>query len=100
LPAEFRRDLTHHKRRNGMTENDKGTGKDWKVEAEEALERAGESLRAAWEASRDTRLAALEGARQAARQFGEAIDRGVAAARDRWAAEDARAESSTEAEEE
>jgi hypothetical protein len=96
LPAEFRRDLTHHTRRNGMTENDKGTGKDWKVEAEEALERAGESLRAAWEASRDTRLAALEGARQ----FGEAIDRGVAAARDRWAAEDARAESSTEAEEE
>ncbi|MGH3651070.1 MAG: hypothetical protein ACRDU9_10225 [Acidimicrobiia bacterium] len=83
-----------------MTEDDKRTDKDWKVEAEEALERAGESLRAAWEASRETRLGGLERARQAARQFGEAIDRGVAAARERWAAEHAKAQTSTTAEEE
>lgn len=68
-----------------MTEESDSTRKDWKDEAEEALERAGESLRAAWEASRETRLSALEAARQAARQLGEAIDRGVGAARERWA---------------
>jgi hypothetical protein len=57
---------------------------DWVVDAEEALNRASESLRAAWEATKDTRVGALTSAKQAAKQLGEAIDRGVEAARSRW----------------
>lgn len=58
--------------------------KDWFDEAEDALEKAGIALRAAWDASRDSRMSALESAKKAARQLGDAIDRGVAGARERW----------------
>lgn len=59
---------------------------EWIKEAEEALERAGDSLNAAWQATRDTRMSALESAKQAAKQLGEAIDRGVDTAKERWRA--------------
>jgi hypothetical protein len=59
--------------------------KDWKTEAEEALQKAGDSLTAAWDASRDGRVSALEAAKLAARQLGEAIDKGVAVAKETWA---------------
>lgn len=57
--------------------------KEWIDDAERALEGAGEAIRAAWNASRDSRLSALESAKQAAKQLGEAIERGVDAARTR-----------------
>jgi hypothetical protein len=57
-------------------------GRRWIEEAEEALSRTGDALRAAWEGSRDARMSALEAAREAATGLGQAIDRGVEAARD------------------
>ncbi len=60
---------------------------DWASEAEAALEGVGNALRDAWEASRDARLNALESAKQAAQQLGEAIDHGVAAAKEKWEAQ-------------
>lgn len=60
---------------------------DWASEAEAALEGVGNALREAWEASRDARLNALESAKKAAQQLGEAIDHGVAAAKDKWEAQ-------------
>lgn len=57
---------------------------DWANEAEAALEGVGVALREAWEASRDARLNALESAKKAAQALGEAIDEGVAAAREKW----------------
>lgn len=61
--------------------------RDWKAEAEEALQKTGDSLSAAWEATREGRMNALEKAKEAAAQLGAAIDRGVAAAKERWGAE-------------
>lgn len=58
--------------------------KDWKADAEEALQKTGDSLSAAWDATREGRMSALEAAKTAARQLGEAIDQGVAAAKERW----------------
>ena len=60
---------------------------DWASEAEAALEGVGDALREAWEASRDARLNALESAKKAALQLGEAIDHGVAAAKEKWEAQ-------------
>lgn len=65
------------------TAGDAGRRKEWMDDAEKAWEGAGEALRAAWNASRDSRLSALESAKQAARQLGEAIERGVDAAKTR-----------------
>jgi len=58
--------------------------KDWYHEAEEALDRAGSALKGAWEASRDARMSALESAKKAAQQLGDAIERGVAGAKGQW----------------
>jgi hypothetical protein len=57
---------------------------DWVDDNEMALERAAEALRAAWDATRDTRVNALESAKLAAKQLAEAIDRGVETARQKW----------------
>lgn len=62
---------------------------DWASEAEAALEGVGNALREAWDASRDARLSALESAKKAAQQLGEAIDHGVAAAKEKWEAQGA-----------
>lgn len=64
----------------------KAMAKEWFDEAEAALERTGESLRAAWDASRGSRMSALEAAKEAASQLGAAIDRGVSGAKQRWEA--------------
>ncbi len=69
---------------------------DWANEAEAALEGVGNALREAWEASRGARLNALESAKKAAQQLGEAIDQGVAAAKEKW---EAQAEPATPSEE-
>lgn len=70
---------------------------DWADEAEAALEGVGDALREAWDASREARLNALESAKKLAQQLGEAIDQGVAAAREKWESQDA-AESAADSE--
>ncbi|MCI0543565.1 MAG: hypothetical protein L0Z49_03845 [Actinobacteria bacterium] len=71
-----------------MTEDTDNTGArkrpEWVDDAEDALSRAGEAVRAAWEATKETRVSALDSAKTAAKQLGEAIDRGVEAARQKW----------------
>lgn len=69
---------------NTEEEQERQAHREWLDEAEEALERTGEALRAAWAASREARMSALDSAKQAAKQLGEAIDRGVGVARERW----------------
>jgi hypothetical protein len=70
--------------------------RDWKAEAEEALQKTGDSLSAAWDATREGRMTALEKAKEAARQLGDAIDHGVAAAKERWVKEDGSAAETAE----
>lgn len=60
------------------------TRPEWVNEAEEALERAADAIRSAWDQTRDSRMTALDSAKQAAKQLGEAIDRGVETARRSW----------------
>jgi hypothetical protein len=55
---------------------------------QDALDRTGDAIRTAWDASRETRMSALESAKQAAQELGEAIDKGIAAAKERWAGND------------
>ncbi len=74
--------MTEVDRDNGP--NEERTRPEWVEEAESALERATEAVRAAWDETRDSRMNALGSAKQAAKQLGEAIDRGVDAARGRW----------------
>lgn len=67
-----------------MTDEQGKGGRKWMDEAEEALDRTGEALRAAWQGSREARMSALEAAKQAANRLGEAIDRGVSVAKETW----------------
>lgn len=67
-----------------MTKEDEASRPDWVKEAEEALDRATEAIRSAWDETRDSRMHALGSAKQAAKQLGEAIDRGVEAVRSSW----------------
>lgn len=55
----------------------------WLDEAEEALDRVTKALTAAWEATREARMSALDSAKLAAKQLGEAIDKGAETARTR-----------------
>jgi len=61
----------------------------WVDEAQEALDRTVAAVRSAWDATRESRMSALESAKQAAQELGRVLDKGVAAARDRWATEEA-----------
>ncbi len=67
----------------------------WFAEVQEALDRTGDALRTAWDATRDSRMSALESAKQAATELGEVIDQGIAAAKERWAAGDQETEEET-----
>lgn len=67
-----------------MTEERDQQAKNWIQEAEEALNRVGDSLRAAWEETQDARMATLESAKEATSRLGDAIDQGIAAAKRRW----------------
>lgn len=57
----------------------------WVEEVQEALDRTGDALRTAWEATRESRMGALESAKQAAQELGAVIDKGIGAAKERWA---------------
>ena len=58
--------------------------KKWIDEAEEALNRTAEALKAAWEGTREARMSTLEAAKDAANRLGEAIDQGIVVAKDTW----------------
>lgn len=67
-----------------MTEERNQPAKKWYEDAEQALNRIGESLRAAWDETQDARMATLESAKEATSRLGDAIDQGIAAAKRRW----------------
>jgi len=73
----------------GDNSTDAGESKQqrWFAEVQDALDRTGAALRTAWDATRDSRMSALESAKQAATELGEVIDQGIAAAKERWAAD-------------
>ena len=61
----------------------------WFADVQGALDRTSDALRTAWEATKDSRMSALESAKQAAQELGEVIDQGISAAKERWAASEA-----------
>lgn len=67
-----------------MTDNDSPSRKTWAEEAEEALNRTTEALRAAWDETREARMSTLEAAKEAANRLGKAIDQGIEAAKQSW----------------
>jgi hypothetical protein len=67
-----------------MSEESERKASDWMDEAESALERVGDALRQAWDETRDTRLATLEAAREAASRLGDALVQDINVARDAW----------------
>jgi hypothetical protein len=75
-----------------MTENSQDRAEEssdrsrWIDEVQDALDRTGEAIRTAWDATRESRMSALEAAKQAASELSDVIDQGIAAARERWAA--------------
>lgn len=67
-----------------MTDEREQTSKKWIDDAEAALNRVGDALRAAWDETQEARMATLESAKEATSRLGDAIDQGIAAARKRW----------------
>lgn len=67
-----------------MTEQQDSEARKWMDDAEEALNRASEAVRSAWDSTKDTRMSALEAAKEAATQLGKAIDQGIDRARETW----------------
>jgi hypothetical protein len=65
------------------TEPDPGATK-WIDEAEEALNRTAEALKAAWAGTREARMSTLEAARAAVDSLGDAIDQGIVLAKQTW----------------
>lgn len=74
---------------NDKTTESGETRQRWVEEMQEALDRTGDALRGAWDATRESRMSALESAKQAATDLGDAIDKGIAAAKERWSAVEA-----------
>lgn len=81
------------------TESGEAARSRWVDDVQDALDRTGDAIRTAWDASRETRMSALESAKQAAQELGEAIDKGIAAAKERWAGNDQSGEDTTAEEE-
>lgn len=67
-----------------MTESENKESRKWLDDAEEALNRASDALRAAWEETREARMSTLEAAKEAANRLGRAIDHGIETARETW----------------
>ena len=82
-------------RDDNTTEAGESKQQRWFAEVQDALDRTGDALRTAWDATRDSRMSALESAKQAATELGEVIDQGIAAAKERWAAADQETEKET-----
>jgi hypothetical protein len=67
-----------------MTEEKTGGSKKWVDDAEQALNKASEALKAAWDGTREARMSTLEAAKEAAAQLGQALDKAIEAARESW----------------
>lgn len=70
------------------TEPDDAARNRWVDEVQDALDRTGDAIRSAWDATRESRMSALESAKQAASELADVLDKGIAAAKERWAATD------------
>jgi hypothetical protein len=70
------------------TESDDAARNRWVDEVQGALDRTGDAIRSAWDATRESRMSALESAKQAASELADVLDKGIAAAKERWAATD------------
>jgi hypothetical protein len=77
--------MTDSEARDKTTESGEARQR-WLEEVQEALDRTGDAIRTAWDATRESRMSALESAKQAAQELGEVLDKGLAAAKERWAA--------------
>ncbi|MFP4072505.1 MAG: hypothetical protein ACLFVZ_00575 [Actinomycetota bacterium] len=64
--------------------DEKDTARRWIDDAEEALNKIGQALKAAWKESHEARTATLQSAKEATSRLGDAIDQGMAAARKQW----------------
>jgi hypothetical protein len=71
---------------NNGTDKSTESRQRWFAEVQGALDRTSDALRTAWDATKDSRMSALESAKQAAQELGEVIDQGISAAKERWAA--------------
>ena len=80
---------------DNSTDTNESKQQRWFADVQEALDRTGDALRTAWDATRDSRMAALDSAKQAAQELGEVIDQGIAAVKERWAAADQETEEET-----
>jgi hypothetical protein len=76
-----------------MAEENTGSGEvqqpaaaSWKDDTQEALNRTIDALQVAWDATRETRLAALNSARRTVAELTDAVEEGISAANARWAA--------------
>jgi hypothetical protein len=58
-------------------------------DAQAALDRTLEAMRSAWDATRESRISALDSAKQAAQELGTVLEKGIAAAKERWSADEA-----------
>ena len=77
--------MTDHESQDKATESSDARQR-WVEEVQEALDRTGDAIRTAWDATRESRMSALESAKQAAQELGEVIDKGISAAKERWSA--------------
>jgi hypothetical protein len=77
--------MTDNEAPKGGTESSEARQR-WLDEVQEALDRTGDAVRTAWDATRESRMSALESAKQAAQELGDVLDKGIAAAKERWAA--------------
>ena len=75
-------------------ESGESAGQKWTDEVQGALDRTGDAVRTAWEATRESRMSALESAKAAVKELGEVLEKGVEAAKERWAASEGGSESS------
>jgi len=60
----------------------------WVEDAQAALDRTVEAMRSAWDATRESRISALDSAKQAAQELGTVLEKGIAAAKERWSADE------------
>ncbi len=56
----------------------------WVDDAQAALDRTVEAIKVAWDSTRESRMSALDSAKQAAEDLAKVVDQGVTAARDHW----------------
>jgi len=69
----------------------------WVEDAQAALDRTVEAMRSAWDATRESRISALDSAKQAAQELGNVLEKGIAAAKDRWSTDEAASDESSTA---